>query len=206
MIVHPAPERLSFADAVARLGGNLCFEGSYETVLLLDGDVILEGDFLQAMAGIGGQGTDVIVITGDLTVNGPIALYETTPGLCVQGTTRAETLEGGDAEIYIEDGAFTYLVYGYYNHGILDTGVVDTPWVINSDHDLRVTAPGARRIDNFNPRSHLFDDDADFACDEIAEHFVPEVLGRDGDSVDVGAFLDRLRAGLPVLASPGSET
>ncbi|WP_147339365.1 hypothetical protein [Actinomadura spongiicola] len=201
MITHPAPELLSYEDAVARLGDSLRFEWDwlYDTIPLLDGDVVVEGDFLKAVTGIVEQEFDGVHITGNLTVNGPIALYETRPTLSVRGTTRAETLEGGDAEIYINGGVFTYLVYGYYNDGVLDTGAIDTPWVINSDHDLRVTAPGARHIDNFHFRGYLNDADIDFTTDEIADAFVPEVVSRERDAVDVHKFLERLRAGLPVL-------
>ncbi|MBG0830422.1 hypothetical protein HS041_21925 [Planomonospora sp. ID67723] len=190
-----SPERLAFADADARLDGSLsvCFQGDYDTVLFFDGDVVLSGDFLEALTELGGQETGIVVITGDLTVSGRIALYDNTPGLYVEGTTRAETLEGGDAEIYIQDGVFTHLVYGYYNHGILEAGRVETPWVINSDHDLRITAPGARHVDNHGSFS-----DAEFTRDNIAEWFVPEVVDPDYGSIVVERFLDRLRAGLPV--------
>ncbi|MER5418814.1 hypothetical protein [Streptosporangium roseum] len=196
MNAHPAPERLAFADADARLDGALsaCFQGDYDTALVFDGDVVLDGDFLEAVTPIGGQGADLIVITGDLTVTGPIALYENNPGLYVEGTTRAETLEGGDAEIYIQDGVFTHLVYGYYNHGILEAGEVETPWVINSDHDLRISAPGARHVDNHGSFSG-----AEFTDENIAEWFVPEVVHPEYGSILVGEFLDRLRSGLPVL-------
>ncbi|GII05232.1 hypothetical protein Pta02_72400 [Planobispora takensis] len=193
---HPAsPERLTFADADARLDGSLsaCFQGDYDTVLFFDGDVVLSGDFLDALTGLGGREAGIVAITGDLTVSGPIALYDDTPGLYVEGTTRAETLEGGDAEIYIQDGVFTHLVYGHYNHGILEAGRVETPWVIDYDHDLRITAPGARHVDNYGSSS-----EAEFTRDDIAERFVPEVVDPGRGSIVVERFLDRLRAGLPV--------
>ncbi|MFF2901250.1 hypothetical protein [Streptomyces sp. NPDC057966] len=195
------PERLSFAEADSRLAQALsaAFESDYDNVLLFDGDLELEGGFLDAVAGIGSlDGVDLVVVTGDLTVTGPIALYASLPGLYVGGTTRAETLEGGDCEIQIQDGAFTHLVYGDYNSGILETRTVETPWVINYDHDLRVSAPGARLVDNYGD-----DDDADFGSENIVESFVAEVVDAEGESIDVPEFLERLRAGLPVLR-PGA--
>lgn len=115
------------------------------------------------------------------------------PVLWVGGTTRAEMLCGGDCEIYIHAGKFDYLVYGEYNHGILDTGLVEVPWVINSDHDLRVNAPNARWVDNFGP-------DYEFNRDNIRDAFMPEVLDpKQGDRIHVGSFQKRLRATLPVL-------
>ncbi|MGW1659251.1 leucine-rich repeat domain-containing protein [Streptomyces atratus] len=203
MTNNPAPERLSFTEADTRLEQALdaSFEGHYDNVLLFDGDLVLEGDFSDAVAGIGSlDDVDLVVITGDLTVSGPIALYASLPGLYVGGTTRAETLEGGDCEIYIQDGTFTYLVYGDYNSGILETCTVETPWVINFDHDLRVDAPGARVVDNCGD-----DDEADFGSENIVESFVAEVVDPEYESIKVPEFLERLRAGLPVLR-PGART
>lgn len=202
MTDNSAPERLSFTEADTRLVQALSasFERDYDNVLLFDGDLALEGGFLEAVAGIGSpDDVDLVVITGDLTVSGPIALYGSLPGLYVGGSTRAETLEGGDCEIYIQDGAFTHLVYGDYNNGILETRTVETPWVINYDHDLRVTAPGARLVDNYGD-----DDDADFGSRNIVEAFVAEVVDPEDESIDVPEFLERLRAGLPVLR-PGAD-
>ncbi|NUW40844.1 hypothetical protein [Nonomuraea rhodomycinica] len=206
------PASLAYADADARLGGALSavFEGAgaspgYDEVLFFDGDLTLDGDFLDAVNELRGGDAEgdveLIVVTGDLKVTGPIALYEDRPGLYVGGHTAAETLEGGEAEIYIHDGAFTYLVYGWYNHGSLRTGIVDTPWVIDYDHAMDVYAPGGRWVNNYDD-----DEDADFAVgDSIVEAFVPEVVDAEGRCLDVDAFLNRLRAGLPVLR-PGART
>ncbi len=188
-------EILTFAAASERLGGTLgVFEGSYASVLLFDGDLALDGDFLAALPKIEKQRFDIVAVRGNLTVSGSIALYDERPGLWVGGVTRAETLEGGDCEIYIGAGKLDYIVYGEYNHGILDTGAVEVPWVINSDHDMRVNAPGARWINNFGN-----DDDYDFGTDNIAESFVPEVLDKSGSRIAVGAFVKHLRAKRPVL-------
>ncbi|GAB2441929.1 hypothetical protein GCM10027262_53000 [Nocardia tengchongensis] len=214
MSTFSMPDRLSYADVDARLGGVLSaeFDGAADdpddpTVLFFDGDLTLDGDFLSAVAELRGVDADgdgdveLIVVTGDLTVNGPIALYEDWPGLYVGGHTRAETLEGGDAEIRIHNGTFTHMVYGYYNHGSLAAGVVDTPWAIHFDHYMALSAPGARWVDNLG----VCDRDADFvAGNGLAEAFVPEVVDDEG-RLDIKAFLNRLRAGLPVLR-PGARS
>lgn len=202
--VNPAPELLSFADADARLGCVLSdtFGGEYETVLLVDGDVVLDGDFLEAVGelGIAPEDYEIVVISGDLTVTGAIEMWASYPALYVGGYTRADTLIGADAEVYIHDGAFTHLVCGQYNDGILETGIVQTPWVINSNHSLLVTAPGALVVDNYGENV-----DADFTKSNIMESFVPEVVLPEYHELDVLAFRDRLRAGLPVLL-PGART
>jgi hypothetical protein len=202
MANNPTPERLSIAQADTRLEQALsCFPIRYENVLLFDGDLVLEGDFLEAVEEIESlEAVDLLVITGDLTVSGPIELYDYYPGLYVGGTTHAETLEGGDTEIFINGGTFAHLVYGQYNDGILEAGTVDTPWVINYDHDLRVSAPGARLVDSYGD-----DDDADFGSENIVESFVAEVVDPEDAEIKVPEFLERLRAGLPVLR-PGVQT
>ena len=161
-------------------------------MLFFAGTATFAGDFLAGVEAVAPGPFDLVAFAGDLTVGGTLAVYDPAPGVYVRGFTRAETLEGGDAELYLGDGAFTYLVHGYHNDGILQTGRVDTPWVVNSDHDLRVTAPGALRVDNFGR-------DGDFHRDTLAGSFVPEVLDERRGNLDVDAFVDRLRAGLPVL-------
>lgn len=194
------PLLVPFAEADAILDGALSesFQGEYATVLLVDGDLTVDGDLLENLPGV--EEAELIAVRGDLTVHGRIASYETYPGLYVGGVTRAETLEAGDCEVYIQDGEFSYMVYGYYNDGILETGTVATPWVINSDHYMVLHAPGAYLVDERGE-----DDDADFTDENIVESFVPEVVDAEYQSLNVTAFLARLRAGLPVLR-PGAMT
>ncbi|MFI7694555.1 leucine-rich repeat domain-containing protein [Nonomuraea sp. NPDC049655] len=211
MSISATPASLSYADADARLSGALsaAFESEGESsdhdgVLFFDGDLAVDGDFLDAVnalrSGDDEDDVELIVITGNLTVNGPIALYEDRPGLYVGGRTEAETLEAGDCEIYIHDGAFTHLVHGCDNHGSLRTGTVETPWVIDSGHAMDVHAVGGRWVDNLGDAKN-----ADYAKPGIVEAFVPEVVDAEDRCLDVDAFLDRLRAGLPVLR-PGART
>jgi hypothetical protein len=201
-----APRLLPFAEANAALNGALSgrFLGDHETILLFEGDLTVEGDFRPAIRAMTDAVPDFIVVAGDLTVSGRIELYDYTPGLYVGGFTRAETLEGGDCEIYINDGVFTCLVYGSYNNGTLETGEIEVPWVINNDHDLRVTAPNAIFIDNYGSEYGRQNKIVDFDRPNFTEAFVPEVLDKD-DSIDVSLFLERLRMGLPVLR-PGVRT
>ncbi|MEU7989402.1 hypothetical protein AB0B56_31505 [Streptosporangium canum] len=58
MNARPASERLAFADADTRLDGALsaCFQGDYDTALVFDGDVVRDGDLLEAATPIGAGG------------------------------------------------------------------------------------------------------------------------------------------------------
>jgi Leucine-rich repeat (LRR) protein len=196
-------EVLEFDDANQRLEEALSdnFEGGYETVLFIDGDASFEGDFLEELEKICKDDYELIAINGDLEVKGRLASYESTPGLYVSGHTSAETLEGGDCEIYLGEGRFDYFVFGYYNDGILETGSVETPWLINSNHDLRVSSDDATSIDNYGD-----DDDYDFGSENIAESFVAEVLSDDDpNEIDIEAFYTHLKEGKRVL-KPGAMT
>jgi len=194
------PTVLSFKDADKHLDGALSanFQGGYGTVAVFPGDVSIQGDFEAGIATLIKGEYELIAIEGNLKVDGRIQLYEGLPGLYVGGSTTAETLEGGDCEIYIQDAKLTYFVYGYYNDGTLETGDLKTPWVINSDHDLRVTSDKARTIDNYGD-----DDDYDFGSETIAVSFVAGV--RDGDEIEINKFYKQLKAGKPVLVA-GAKT
>jgi hypothetical protein len=200
---HPTPRPLPFAEANAILNGVLsrCIGEICKTVLLFDGDLTVDGDFLTAIRSMTDAEPDVVAISGNLTVHGEIALYEPTPCLYIGGFTRAETLEGGDREVYIHDGAFTYLVYWFYNDAPLRAASIEVPWVLSEVPGLSVTAPNAFFIDNYS-----FDNkDADFDRTSIAKAFVLEIVDPEYDSVKVDQFLERLRAGLPVLL-PGAKS
>ncbi len=187
-------EIIDFEQADERLDGALSdrFEQEYESILFITGSLDLEGDFLEAIAEINDDEPELIVIDGDLDVKGRIALYDSTPGLFVTGTTRAQTLEGGECEIFIQDGTFEFLVYGESDEGVLAAGKVGTRWVINSGHDLRIKAKDAVWIDNEGDS-----EDYNFNSENIEDFFVEEVL--DGKQIDVEAFLERLMDGESVL-------
>jgi hypothetical protein len=197
-----APRLLPFDEADAALNGALsdCFQCDYETVLFCDGGLTVEGDFLPGISRITSHDPGIVAVKGDLTVHGRIALYDFNPGLFVGGFTRAETLEGGNCEIYIQDGAFTFLVHGYDNDGILKAGELEVPWLVNYMHDLCVRAPNTLFIDNYAQN-----DNADFDRIRLGKVFAPEVIDANYNRINVDLFLERLQAGLPVLL-PGAKS
>lgn len=201
---HPAPQRLSFEDADERLNDALSdvFDSDeYRSVLLFEGDVHLDGDILSA---VDTAGVDLIAVTGDLIVAGSVALYGRTPGLYVAGLTRAQALERGDADIHLTDGAFEYLVHERGVEGTLAVhGAVETPWVIVSGgFAVSFDAPGAYAVDDTGDVAVP----VDFDRARVAASFVPEVLDADLGTIVIPAFLDRLRAGLPVLLAGARST
>lgn len=190
---------LTYEEASEEVKGLLKYiEGDCETILYFENNVVLNEDlnydFFQKFSEKENINFQFIVINGDLTVNGCIDLSEDYPGLIVTGFTKAQTLEGGDCEIYIEDGAFDYYVYGHYNHGILKTGNVKTQFVINSDHHLIVSSKKAIFIDIYSD----YGDDYDYYASDIATNFIAEVLDED-ERIDISKFYKYLKANKKVM-------
>jgi len=107
-------------------------------------------------------------------VHGRIRLYGDTPGLYVGGKTTAETVEGGDAEIYLHGGTFTYLVYGHYNHGILDNR--EGRHAVGDQRGSRSAVHRGQTnpvVDSYGDH-----DDFDFGRENISKSFVREVARR----------------------------
>ena len=122
-------------------------EGNYKSILYFEGDIILnenlDFEFIEEFCVDKNLEFQVIVVNGNLTVNGRINLSEYHPALIVTGHTKAHTLEGGDCEIYIQDGIIDYFVLGNFNSGILHTKKIKTQFVINNEHHLIVDCEDA---------------------------------------------------------------
>ncbi len=202
-------QMLSFEDADALQKGELRarFEGDFESVLYFDGDLQLKGDFLSSVEKLATGEFDLIVVTGNLTVEGRIALYDYTPSLIVQGITRAETLEGGDCEVYVDTAILDFYLYGFMSDGILETGELTAPYVINYGHHLVTNLENSVSIDNYGD-----DPDYQFGSENIKASFVKAVLSDDYEDdedereVDVGKLYSRLKAKKTVLKKGAMTT
>ncbi len=193
-------EILDFDEADARLSGALSdsFQQScYEDVALFDGDLTIDGDFSDAMESLGAADASIIAVSGDLTVNGRIDLYGYLPGLYVSGFTRGETLECEDCEVYVS-GTITYAVYFCGNEG-MGFPDVDAPWVINHGRMLSCEPDEALIVDTRDSYWRGTDVRVDFDESNLAEAFVAEVVDHEEDEIRFDKFLERLRAGQPVL-------
>jgi Leucine-rich repeat (LRR) protein/predicted DNA-binding WGR domain protein len=198
---NPKPRVVSFEEADKLFEGALLsgFEDEVGDVLLFDGDVVVDGDFLPTLTngwGLEEGSFNMVAVRGDLTVKGDIHLDDD-PYLYVTGTTRAESLVGGNAWIRLHDAEFKYAVIGFYNDGSLHAKKVVTPWVVSFDHDLELEAEDAYWVHD--------DGHGDFFGDDIPRCFVKGVLDSDGEDLDRQKFLQYLKAGKPVL-KPNAKT
>lgn len=149
------------------------FDGAYQRVLVFDGNVKAKGNFLTWVNALGAGDVDLIVVDGDLTVAGRVALEWTYPALLVTGVLRADTLEAIDAEVHLEDCVLKYLLLAKHNDGSLHAGRIEVPYVvIDSDHDTYAEIPKAKWL--------------------AEQDLVPEVLRR--GELDVPAFLKRVKS------------
>ena len=112
---------------------------------------------------LGGYEGEVLVYEGDFG-----------PFLIVAGGVKAKNIIAGGSEIYISgDVEVENVIYGHYNHGILDisSGNVKTKVLINDDHDLRVRDVDGIVIDLSN---HMMKG-TDFDCDDADRILVSDV-------------------------------
>ncbi len=122
-------------------------------VRVVEGDLTVTGPLLWDWD----KGFDAagLVVTGSLTVHGPLINSNVNGGpfLLVAGTTRAQSIVGGGAELaFLGDAVVDSIVIGEYNDGILRFGgKLTVPVAVTNDHDFSV-AKGVqgRWLDPFN--------------------------------------------------------
>jgi hypothetical protein len=166
-------------------------------VRVIEGDLIVDGpllcDWNQGHAAAG------LVITGSLTVRGPIINSNVNDGpfLLVVEQTRAHAIIGGGAEfMFLGEAVVDEIVVGEYNDGILRFGSsLTVPVAITNDHHFEV-AGGVRGrwLDPFN-EGHSW-----------AAVLHPDLhVNEDGEGTEefdvMVALVPRLLAGVSVLRS-----
>lgn len=164
-------------------------------VLIVEGDLSVDGP-LQCDRNLG-HGAAGLIVTGSLTVRGPIVNADANGGpfLLVLGTTRAQAIVAGGAELmFVGDAVVDDIVVGEYNDGILRFGgSLTVPVAITNDHDFSV-AGGVRGrwLDPFN-EGHSW-------TSVLHPQLPVEKDEEGGEEFDVmGQLVPRLLAGKPVL-------
>jgi len=135
----------------------------------------------------------LIVVKGNLTVQGDIAIGDYHPCLLVIGNVACDVLISGDDTIFITgDAHIQHAFYGYYNDGSIQIdGTTYVPYVINSDHSSSITPSGAILINAYSDRHDFFD--YDYLREMLPGVVVPEALN-DGE-FNASKFIELVRAG-----------
>src|SRR5262245_9515011 len=119
-----------------------------DRILFYDGDTTITGDldrdWASAMLKEMGEDASVddvlIMINGNLTVEGHIVIGDHHPLLLVLGNVSCDVLQSGDETIHITgDAHIKHAFFGYYNDGsIFIEGKTYVPYVLNSDHHAAI--------------------------------------------------------------------
>jgi Leucine-rich repeat (LRR) protein len=185
---------------------------STDRILFFDGDTNIAGDLtpewvvrtLQEAGVADDIGDLLILINGDLNVNGDIVIGDYHPSLLVLGDVSCDVLQSADECIHITGNAtIKYAYYGYYNDGSITVGgITKAPYIINSDHHSDISPEGGVLINVYSDHDDFFE--YDFTAKDLPDVLVPEVLDN-AERLDVWQFIDLLKAGRSPFR-PGAKT
>lgn len=173
----------------------------HEHVLYFEGDTVLTAHLdkdwaqtvLNTLDAAASADDLLIVVKGNLTVQGKIAIGDYHPCLLVVGDVTCDVLISGDDTIFITgDAHIKYVFYGYYNDGSIQIGgTTYVPYVINSDHSSGIDPSGAILINSYSDHHDFFN--YDYLSGTLSTVIVPEAL-HEGE-FDERKFIEVVSAG-----------
>src|ERR1044072_9232645 len=141
----------------------------HNRIILFEGDTIITGnlssDWAEAILEELKADTDLssvlIMINGNLTVEGDINIGDYHPLLIVNGNVHCNVLKSGDDTIHITgDAHIKYAFFGNYNDGSITIGgTTYVPYVLNSDHHSNIKPQGAILINTYSDHNDFFEYD-----------------------------------------------
>ncbi len=136
----------------------------------------------------------LVMVNGNLTVEGDIVISDYHPILLVVGNVYCDVLQSADETIHITgDAHIKYAFYGYYNDGsITINGKTYVPYVLNSDHSSAITPVGAVLINTYGDRDDFFE--YDYTHSTLPEVVVTTAFNDKGD-FDAWKFIEIVRSG-----------
>jgi Leucine-rich repeat (LRR) protein len=174
------PDRIIFFDGDTTITGDLNTDWAEAVLEKLEEDTSLD--------------SVLIMINGNLTVEGDIIIRDYHPHLLVLGNVQCDMLQSGDEMIHIAgDAQIKYVFYGYYNDGsITIAGTTYVPYVVNSDHDSNITPEGAILINRYSDYNDFFE--YDYTRGVLPQVCIPAAFDDKGE-FDVWKFIDIVRSG-----------
>lgn len=173
----------------------------YETVLVLEGDIVLEDDLTSGSVnhvifnGDRKTSEELIIINGSLTVKGQVNLgLEDFPCLLVLGDLHCDVLHSIDDLVHVTgDAHIKYVFNGNYNDGqITVEGITHVPYVLNSDHSSNITPDESTILINYHNNSNDFFK-YHYYREDLESVLVPEALIK--GKFDYGAFIKVVTSG-----------
>lgn len=170
--------------------------------IFFDGDITIHGnmDTRWATAILEELNTDIsldtvlILINGNLMVEGDIRLHDHQLLLLVMGNLHCDVLENSYDYIHITGNAYIkYVFYGYYNRGYIEVdGTAFAPYVLTNTYSSPFNAEGAVCI------SLAYADKRDvikydYTREVLAEVIIPEAFNDEGN-VDEEKFIEIVKS------------
>ncbi|MGV6862528.1 MAG: leucine-rich repeat domain-containing protein [Putridiphycobacter sp.] len=137
----------------------------------------------------------LFIVNGNLKVNGDIAIQEGMPCLLVLGDVHCDVLHSFDNVIHvIGDAHIKYAFNGHYNHGSITVeGATHVPYLLNSDHDSRLSpTENTIKINYYTDWDDFFQ--YDYYQEDLYKVVIDEVLS-DDDELEYDRFIEVLKSG-----------
>ncbi|MGL5861734.1 MAG: hypothetical protein ACRCY9_10825 [Phycicoccus sp.] len=187
--------RTVFFDELPEYTGNVS-----PTVLVVDGDVVVDGDLRGTDLVASVPGTSVVVVAGSLTVRGCLSNWRggdrRNINLLVLGDVHARSFISTQATTFVRgDLRVEDVIYLFYDDGtsVLDVAGSTTTrvFVVNDEHRERTTSVEEHYLDLYH-------------CDpeEVDAALVDEVLGPPDSKVDHDTLVRLLEAGVDICRRP----
>ena len=178
----------------------------YDSVLVIEGDTIIQqtinDDSIEALffANDRTSSEELIIINGNLTVEGDIDISEDFPCLLVVGDLHCDNLHSNDNCTDVTgDAHIKYVFDGNYNHGaVMVHGTTHVPYLLNSDHCSTLTPSKKTILINYcNQQDDFFT--YDYYRSDLANILVKGLAEIEDEddyaTLDVEAFIKRVQAG-----------
>lgn len=174
----------------------------HDRVIFVDGDITIKGNLsadwavavLEELKEDTYLGSVLIMINGNLTVEGDINIGDYHPVLLVLGNVHCDVLKSGDDTIHITgDAHIKYAFYGCYNDGTINIdGTTYVPYVLNSDHSSNIKPEGAILINTYGDRNDFFE--YDYTREVLSQTFIRAAFD-DKEEFDEYRFIDIVKSG-----------
>ncbi|MCD4664073.1 MAG: hypothetical protein K8R68_02305, partial [Bacteroidales bacterium] len=140
------------------------------------------------------NGALLILINGNLIVEGTVSGFDGFPLLFVTGNVQCDVLKNYDEDMYIlGDAHIKYAFDGNYSEGSIKIeGTTYVPYLLNSDHYCKINPEGAVLINYYGDDNDSFD--YDYTLEDFDRIMVPGLLDEDAD-LDQDKFIEMLKEG-----------
>lgn len=183
-----------------------------DRIIFFDGATTIAGDLtsdwaeaiLEELKEDTDPGNVLIMVNGNLTVEGDINIGDFHPLLLVLGNVHCDVLKSGDDTIHITgDAHIKYAFFGNYNDGSITIGgITYVPYVLNSDHHSNISPQGAILINTYSDHNDFFE--YDYTQEVLPQVMAPATFKN--NNFDVWKFIELVKLGLSPFVEGAKPT